>query len=1051
MAAQSLNADSPNRLRRIFPAAFTIVAGICLTAFAFTLIQGLERERMKLDFESIAINQVRSLNERLHAYEESLHTLSSLFVASENVSRAEFDLVCHDLRTRQSGVFQLRWLPFVRDENRLAAESGARAEVLPDWTIRDADVGPDGRPKPAEKRANYLPTLFVSPPSANSAELGVDQFQRSHQEAIKRAIETGQFAATKRVPLGSGPESELGWISFLAVYEKGVNPTTVEDRWAKLQGVLQGSFRLNQLLSDNADLNQALDLILSDETPGTTEPYLLNQSRGTMHPAPPPFAADLRHPMSLEYPIPSAGRLWKLHLQPDPNWVATKRTGFPFVVLAFGLWLTSFLAASIHSTRRQAETVSQLVDTRTAQLRNAEELLRQDVRKREEAEQRYQAFVQQSTEAIWRFEMDEPMPIDWPEEKQLEFLHQHAYLAECNDACARMYGYDRSDEMIGMRLRDVMPLTDPRNLEHLQAYIRSGFQLVDSESHESDRNGNVHVFLNNAIGIIENGRFVRGWGTQRDVTEQRRLESERLADALRLRLAIEAVNLGLWEWDVVADKLTWNDELIEMYGVDRETFDGKYETFEKAIHPADRERVENAVRRTLVEPHTTYECEFRIARPDGTERWIYSRGRVRRDKNGDAIGMLGAAIDITSRKQTETERATMERKLQDTQKLESLGILAGGIAHDFNNLLTGVLGNASLARMDLPESSPAQSCLRQIEQAALRAADLCRQMLAYSGKGRFVVQRLNLSHLVEESVALLQVSISKDAALKLALTNPLPPVKADATQLRQILMNLVINASDAIGDRGGVIEIKTGALNADSAYLASTHLSPILPAGEYVFLEVKDTGLGMDEETQKRIFDPFFTTKFTGRGLGLAAVLGIVRGHQGALKVSSHPGHGSTFTLLLPKTEGDPEEVSFPQTQRSEWRGQGRILVIEDEETVRRVSTQMLKSMGFETVAAINGKQGLDLFAEHPKAFDAVLLDLTMPKMDGAETFVKIRQLQPQIPIILMSGYNEQDAVSRLGSKDMAGFLQKPIKQNELQDLLRRIFDRRGKSGTSRH
>jgi CheY-like chemotaxis protein len=343
--------------------------------------------------------------------------------------------------------------------------------------------------------------------------------------------------------------------------------------------------------------------------------------------------------------------------------------------------------------------------------------------------------------------------------------------------------------------------------------------------------------------------------------------------------------------------------------------------------------------------------------------------------------------------------------------------------------------------MDLPESSPAQSCLKQIEQSALRAADLCRQMLAYSGKGRFLVQRVNLSHLVEESLALLLVSISKDATLKMNLASRLPCVSADATQLRQILMNLVMNASDAIGDRSGIIEVKTGVIQADAAYLASTHLSPVLPAGRYVFLKVQDTGSGMDPETQKRIFDPFFTTKFTGRGLGLAAVLGIVRGHQGALKVSSEIGHGSTFTLLLPEAEGDPEDLAVAQSEPDEWRGQGRVLVIDDEETVRQVSTEMLKSMGFECVAAVDGKQGLDLFAEHPDAFDAVLLDLTMPQMGGAETLVQLRRLQPKIPIILMSGYNEQEAVGKLRGHNMTGFIQKPFQREGLQDVLRRTFD----------
>jgi PAS domain S-box-containing protein len=1044
MAAQTLHNEPASRLRRTFPVAFTLVAGITLTLLAFKILRDMEHERVALDFEAIALNQTRSLNEKIHEYEESLHMLRNLLIASEHVSSDEFELVCQDLRTRQSGIHALRWLPFVPSANRAATERDARTTIDPNWTIHDGDGGPGSEVQDTDSRMHFLPVLYVSPRSDNSMALGSDQLVGSHQHAIQRAIDTGMISATRRVPLQGRSAPEFGWIIYLAVYEKGTISESAGQRWKKLQGVLQGDFRLSDLLNGNSvDYSQALQLVLADETPGSSEPYLLNFSRGKMGTAPPPQPDDFQHPMTLKYAIASSGRLWKLYAQPDPMWLATKRTGMPYVILVFGTWLTAFLAASIHSTRRRTETVSRLVETQTAQLRDVEGQLREDVAIRKQAEERYQAFVQQSTEAIWRFEMDEPMPLDWSEESQVEFIHQRAYLAECNDACARMYGYDRSDEMIGMRLRDLMPLDDPRNREHLHSYVQSGFRLLDSESYEFDRFGNEHVFVNNAIGIIEDGKFVRGWGTQRDITEQRRLEQERIAAAERLRLAIEAVHLGLWEWDPIADKLTWNDELLEMYGLSREAFAGNYEAFAKAIHPVDRERVENAVKRALEDPHGKFECEYRVIRPDGTERWIYSRGHVRRDAAGTAIGMLGAAIDITNRKQAETEHAAMEQKLQETQKLESLGILAGGIAHDFNNLLTGVLGNASLARMDLPSASHVQPYLKQIEHSAQRAADLCRQMLAYSGKGRFIVQRVSLSHLVEECVALLQISISKDATLKLSLTDPLPPVQADATQLRQILMNLVMNASDAIGNRPGFIHIKTGVIEADSAYLAKTYLSPVLPGGLYVYLEVRDTGTGMDAETQKRIFDPFFTTKFTGRGLGLAAALGIVRSHQGALKVVSELGRGSAFTLFLPKAEGALDELSFPPTAESDWSGEGRVLVIDDEETVRRVSAQMLKSMGFDTVAAVDGQQGLALFTAHPKAFTAVLLDLTMPKMDGAETFAKLKKLDPHIPVILMSGYTEQEAASQIGSRDMAGFVQKPFQREQFQEILRCALDAR--------
>ena len=271
--------------------------------------------------------------------------------------------------------------------------------------------------------------------------------------------------------------------------------------------------------------------------------------------------------------------------------------------------------------------------------------------------------------------------------------------------------------------------------------------------------------------------------------------------------------------------------------------------------------------------------------------------------------LLLAVTDITERKSAENKRLQLERQMQETQKLESLGVLAGGIAHDFNNLLTVILGNASLALDELPPTSAAGDSLKAIEHTALRAAELCRQMLAYSGKGRFVIESIPLGALIRDMVSLLKASISKKAMLHLNLAESLPPLRGDPSQIRQIVMNLVINASEALGDHAGTITLATGLLDESPEPLAGVHFGEPLAQGPYVWLEVSDTGCGMDPETRRRIFEPFFTTKFTGRGLGLSAVLGIVRGHQGALKVQSEPGKGTTFKVLFPAA---PQELPTP-------------------------------------------------------------------------------------------------------------------------------------------
>ena len=403
-----------------------------------------------------------------------------------------------------------------------------------------------------------------------------------------------------------------------------------------------------------------------------------------------------------------------------------------------------------------------------------------------------------------------------------------------------------------------------------------------------------------------------------------------------------------------------------------------------------------------------------------------------------AAEVFGAAIE---RAAAEAERARMETRLRDTQKFESLGVLAGGVAHDFNNLLTSILGNASLARLDLPPRSPVESSLERIEQTSLRAAELCKQMLAYAGKGRFVVQPVNLSDMVKDTAHLLHVSISKKIMLKFELAPGLPPVSGDASQLRQIVMNLVINAAEAIGDNPGAIALRTGLVRADRRYLADLQPAASLPEGDYLFIEVSDTGCGMTPEVQARIFEPFFTTKFTGRGLGLAAVLGIVRGHHGALRVSSELGKGTTFKLLLPATPDAVVAAQTPMPQTKTWRGSGRVLLADDEETVRAVVSRSLENLGFTVTTAADGREAAQLFEAEPEAFTLVVLDFTMPHMNGAEAFARMQQIRPTVRVLLMSGFSEPQATLNLAGKGLAGFLQKPFELPQFCDAIRAVFE----------
>lgn len=412
----------------------------------------------------------------------------------------------------------------------------------------------------------------------------------------------------------------------------------------------------------------------------------------------------------------------------------------------------------------------------------------------------------------------------------------------------------------------------------------------------------------------------------------------------------------------------------------------------------------------------------------------------------DKLGRLAPAVERELREAAlRRERRHLEEHVRHNQKMESLGVLAGGVAHDFNNLLVGIMGNASLVLDMLPESSPLAPLLDDVVLASQKAAELTRQMLAYAGKGRFVSQPTDISALVRDIADLVRTSISKKIRLDLRLEPNLPMVEADPTQLQQVVMNLLINGSEAIGDRNGTVTVITGRKDAEglpkSAYFNVQRLEP----GPYVFLSVSDDGCGMDEATKSRIFEPFFTTKFTGRGLGLAATMGIVRGHKGALRVSSETGHGSTFEILLPALTGVARQ-SVPATLPEESplrlppRPAGHVLVVDDEEMVRRTAKSALERYGYTVLLAEDGRRAVDVMASLSDQIGLVLLDLTMPEMNGEETFRTLRRLRADVEVILTSGYDEGQALRGFSAEEKPSFLQKPYTGDALAEKVRAVL-----------
>ena len=599
----------------------------------------------------------------------------------------------------------------------------------------------------------------------------------------------------------------------------------------------------------------------------------------------------------------------------------------------------------------------------------------------------------------------------------------------------------KTEELLGVPRERILGKTDYDLLpaDQVEVFRRADQAVMDSgrlldipeETVHSPTKGPVQLHTIKVPVPDEWGRPRFLLGISEDLTLIRHIERELRRSQACLAEAQRIAQLGSWEMDLVSGEVYWSEEMYRILGHAPGSCEPSVDCLLRHSHPEDLQGLRELLCQVPSRLPTRI-LDHRVLLPDGRERHLLSHVEAHLGEDGGLLKLMGTSQDIT-------ERRTTEASLRQTQRLESLGVLAGGIAHDFNNLLTAIMGNLNLAQNLAGEDHGALPYLRKIETTVLRASNLSRQMLAYSGRGTFVIKALDLNRLIREMTHLLEVSISKKVLFEFALDPFIPLIDADEGQIQQVVMNLVTNASEAIGDREGLIILGTSMQELGEETLLGHLPGQDLQPGTYVTFQVKDSGCGMSQEVLDHLFEPFFTTKFSGRGLGLSALLGIVKSHKGGIRIDSEPGVGSTFRLYFPASAEQPIPIKESPDLGTK-QSRGTLLIAEDEPMVRLSTVEMLRNIGYQVLEASDGVEAVEQFRLHGSEIAAVILDLTMPRMDGREALREILKLQPSTKVIICSGYHEQEAMQGNEARTIAGFLPKPYRMKELQAILEHVL-----------
>lgn len=935
-----------------------------------------DQEESLNDYRQISQQSLDQITLGLDEQTAIVTQLHGFFIHDANgvVSRQEFRRYCKDTLQKFPMIQAMEWAPKISLSRRKAFEL-AQQKALPSFRITERNQA--GKMQLAGKRDWYYPVTYMQPLTGNKAALGFDLASNRHRrQTVGTATASGRIVASAPIHL---VQHGAGMLVIKSVsingHAAGVVLTVLKMQ-TFMDAILPSTKRYLYLRLTDVESGQNL----YDNFPSSLHRTLYERT--------------------YEY----GGRRYRLQTLPTGSYYKDHRSWGSWGVLAIGALSTSLIGVLLLLGTGYTARVEAQVRERTIELK--------------ESEERFRKTLEHSPIGMCIISMDD------------RFL-------QVNQAFCSIVGYEKS-ELDKLNVRDI---THP-----------DGFQR-DAKLKQRLIEGKVNSYRNEKRYIRKDGQVIWVQVTSslesnvyqvpehlivqvEDISERKKMERIVQDKLLELQTMLDSASVAI---TFVKERCqTWsNKRMEELFGYTHEEMAGQstqmfyrteeeFEAFGEKAYPALLETGE-------------YQAELEMRHKDGHSLWINFSGKAIAPSDL-SMGSIWVLEDITARKQAEEQAEQLQRQFIHSQKLESLGVLAGGVAHDFNNILAVIMGHASMVELKR-HSDPleVQKHCQTIVGASKRAADLCRQLLAYSGQGQIVIQSINLSELVQSSVTIIEMSISNGIQLQLNLLDDLPRIEADSSQIQQIIMNLITNADEAMDDQSGIISINTGILYATNEYLKQCLLPEDIESGNYVFLEVSDTGCGMDSEALGRIFDPFYTTKFTGRGLGLSALLGIVRSQKGAIKVDSNPGHGSSFRILFPAVDHMQEPTSDGVTKRDQPNDrQLSILLVDDEDAVREMTTMMLHDLGYKDVLiAENGQEAINIYRGEKDRISLVLLDFTMPQMDGEETYQQLRSINPDVKVIITSGYSQQSIEDRFSHNGLCGFLQKPYLPSVLQQTIR--------------